>query len=121
MRIIANKKKMLFSGEELLTLSRTCRQAGNEIDEVQRALSGLSGLEQCRSELTRQKEAVDLTTGRLVMLSSALREIAERYGESERKNEYALEAPVTLNVTHVTGSLFSGAGVHKSVERILKR
>lgn len=121
MRIIAQQKKMLSSSSELLSLSRTVRQAGSEVDGIERNLRGLSGLDGCRYELRQQREVIELLTGKIVNLSTSLYEISETYLSAEERNEYNLEEIPVLRGGTIKGSLYAGTEVSKKVQKILGR
>lgn len=119
MKIIAQQKKMLSSSSELLSLSRSMRQLSDEVGNVEQALRTLSELDACRYELKRQRDAMDLLTGRVVNLSTSLREIAELYTKAEERNEYNLEEAKALRRGATGGGLFTGREVNKKILKIL--
>lgn len=119
MRIKTQQNKMLASALDILTLSRTVRQMGTELSDVERKLRDLSCLDTCRRELTRQQENVELLTGRLVNLSTALREITDAYDRAEARNEQRMENTPPLRVSYAEGKLFQGMSVRKKIQEIL--
>ncbi len=119
MRIKTQQNKMLASALDILTLSRTVRQMGTELSDVERKLRDLSCLDTCRRELTRQQESVELLTGRLVNLSTALREITDAYDRAEARNEQRMENTPPLRVSYAEGKLFQGMSVRKKIQEIL--
>lgn len=119
MRIKTQQNKMLASALDILTLSRTVRQMGTELSDVERKLRELSCLDTCRRELTRQQENVELLTGRLVNLSTALREITDAYNRAEARNEQRMENTPPLRVSYAEGKLFQGMSVRKKIQEIL--
>lgn len=119
MRIIAEKKKLLSSSSELLSLSRTVRQLDDEVGSIEKCLRNLSELDTCRYELKRQRDALELLTGRIVNLSTSLREIAELYTRAEERNEYNLEEAPGLRSGTIKGGLYAGTNVHQKVQKIL--
>lgn len=119
MRIKTQQNKMLASALNILTLSRTVRQMGAEISDVERKLRDLSCLDTCRHELTRQQENVELLTGRLVNMATALREITDAYDRAENRNEQRMEDAPPLRAGYVEGKLFQGTSVHQKVQKIL--
>lgn len=119
MRITAQQKKMLYASSEFLSLSRTVRQLGDTVGSVENNLRSLSGLDGCRYELRRQRDAIELLTGRIVNLSTSLREITETYSRAEERNEYHLEEAPVLRSGTIEGSLYAGTEVHQKVLKIL--
>lgn len=119
MKINIQQNKMLASALGILTLSRTVRQIGAEVSDVERNLRGLSCLEACRHELVRQQEGIELLTGRLVNLATALSEITESYDRAEARNEQRMEDAPPLRAGYVKGRLFRGTFVHQKVLKIL--
>ena len=116
MKINIQQNKMLASALDILTLSRTVRQIGAEVSDVER---NLRGLEACRHELVRQQEGIELLTGRLVNLATALSEITESYDRAEARNEQRMEDAPPLRAGYVKGRLFRGTFVHQKVLKIL--
>lgn len=120
-KIRTEKRKLLFASEELLSLSGIIRQSGDYVEDVLRNLRSLSELEQCRYELKQQLESIEKTTGRVVMLSAALREVANLYSTAESRNEGELEEMAVSVARRIDGSVYSGTGIHDRVQKILKR
>lgn len=121
MKIVVQHKQLLASSSYILSLSRNVRQVRNEIDDIEKNMRGLSELDQCIYELRRQKEVIELLTGRLVNLSTNLRSITELYVRTEERNEERLEETQILHGGIVTGNLYSGSDIHNVVQNILKK
>ena len=119
MRIKTQQNKMLASALDILTLSRTVRQMGAELSDVERKLRDLFCLDTCRRELIRQQENTELLTGRLVNLSTALREITDAYDRAEARNEQRMEDTPPLRMGYAEGKLFQGVSVRKKIQEIL--
>lgn len=121
MKILVEERQLFLSSQELLRVSRNVRQLGNEVYEVEKNLRNLSGLEQCRTELRRQMESIELLTGRLVNLSTALNDIAALYVRTEDRNESCLDDTPVCYAGTVKGDLYRGTDIHNKVQDILKK
>ena len=120
MRIVAHQGKMLRSSSDMLDLSRTVRRLGNEVREAEKQLWRYSSLDKCRYDLARQTEAIETITGRLVNLSTSLREIAETYTMAEERNENTLEEVSFIRTGAKIGRVFNGASVQSKIRSILR-
>ena len=120
MRIMINTEKARSAGLELLDLSRRIRRVEEETAQIRRDLQALSGLEGCCRALVRQEDASAELAGKLVRLSSALVEIAERYRRTETTNQDTLEEESTLFRQTIGGTLYTGSETTRNrLERIL--
>ncbi len=86
MKIKTDNLQLLREGEELLDVSRVVRRCGAEIENLRALLGRYTQMKGCCRELMKQSAAITETTARLALLSSALMDIANVYGRSERKN-----------------------------------
>ena len=122
MQITFQQRKAQQMSSELLTLSRTARQAGYEIDDVRRVLRTQTEFENCRQALGQENEAVSLLTACLVSLSAALNEITELYARAETRNMERLEDTSGSYSPIVSGTLYQGAGDTRiRMEQILQQ
>ena len=122
MQITFQQRKAQQMSSELLTLSRTARQAGYEIDDVRRVLRTQTEFENCRQALGQENEAVSLLTACLVSLSAALNEITELYARAETRNMERLEDTSGSYRPIVSGTLYQGAGdTRVRMEQILQQ
>ena len=121
MKILVQPKQLMSSGSDILALSRSIRQAGSAVEDIEKNLRPLSELDRCRHELKSQKESIERLTARLVNLSTALCEISEMYTHTEQQSEYLLEERAPSRYSGVTGNLYNGTNVHNSVQNILKK
>lgn len=80
-----------MGSRKLLELSQTVRQCRDEAEEVRHQLQQLTGMDECRSAISRMEESMALVTARVAGLSSALGEISGLYSGAERRNADALE------------------------------
>lgn len=120
MKIVINQNKMLRSSSDMLELSRTVRRLGSEVKEAERQLRRYSSLDKCRYDLIRQTEAIETITGRLVNLSTSLREITEAYTIAEERNENMLEEVSAFRTGAEKGRVYEGSYVHDKVRSILR-
>lgn len=91
MRIKFCTQQVDMGSRKLLELSQTVRQCRDEAEEVRRQLQQLTGMDECRSAISRMEESMALVTARVAGLSSALGEISGLYSGAERRNADALE------------------------------
>lgn len=91
MHININPQKANNISSELLGLSRSLRQSREGVEDVQHQLRQLTELDECKAALHKQEETLAELTARLVNMSSALREIAEVYQNTEEKIQDAME------------------------------
>ena len=91
MYININPQKANSISSELLDLSRSLRQSREGVEAVQHQLHQLTELEECKAALRKQEESLAELTARLVNMSSALREIAAVYQNTEENIQNTLE------------------------------
>lgn len=91
MYININPQKANRISLELLDLSRSLRLSREGVEDVQHQLHQLTELEECKAALRKQEESLAELTARLVNMSSALREIAEVYQNTEENIQDTLE------------------------------
>ena len=120
MKIVIHKENTRRASSDILKLSRTVRQLGNEVKEVERKLRGYSELSECVYELSRQKDKIETTTGKLVNLSNSLREITEAYTIAEERNEDRLEEAPAFRKGAEHGRVYVGSSVQSKVWSILR-
>jgi len=116
---ITPKKANLVS-LELLELSRSMRRSRESIEDVQQELRQLTELDECKAALRKQEESLTSLTARLMNLSTALREIAELYQNTEERIQDTLEEQPRSH--HEAGKVvIYGATdkVHKQIQQIL--
>ena len=110
------------AGLELLNLSRTLRQARDEVEAVRSQLRRHSQLEECRYALQKQVDALTQSTASCVKLSCSLREIVQMYRRTEDKNMNCLEETPSLARRKDEIVIFgSGYGLNQRVQQILNR
>lgn len=110
------------SGLDILELSRTLRQAREEVEEVRRELRRHTQLEECRYALQKQEDALARSTASCVKLSCSLREIAQLYRRTDRRNTDRLEErPASLRGREKI-VVFGGAyGLDQTIRKILNQ
>ena len=91
MYININPQKANSISLELLDLSRSLRLSREGVEDVQHQLHQLTELEECKAALRKQEESLAELTARLVNMSSALREIAAVYQNTEENIQNTLE------------------------------
>lgn len=91
MHININPQKANGISSELLDLSRSLRRSREGVEDVQHQLRQLTELEECKAALRKQEESLSELTARLVNMSSALREIAAVYQNTEENIQNTLE------------------------------
>lgn len=121
MKFAVQPKKMLLSGSDLLSLSRSIRQMGDEVESIERNLRRLSELDECRYQLRRQKEAIERSTARTVALATSLRVIAEMYSQVEEQNVCAIEDAPPPYKGERKVRVYLGSAINERIQRILKR
>lgn len=122
MQIIFQREPVRQVSAELLTLSKTVRQSGLEIEDILRALRMESEFESCKHDLKHHEESAYLLTARLVSLSTALNEIAQLYERVESANEERLEGASGFYRPSAPGTLYqTGNDTHARMERILSQ
>ena len=122
MQIVFQRELIRQASAELLTLSKTVRQSGYEVEDILRALRLETEFESCKHELKHQEESAYLLTARLVSLSNALNEIGRLYDRTEGDNEERLESASNFYRASVSATLYqSGNDTHMRLERILNQ
>lgn len=121
MKINIQQNGMLSSSQELLRLSRYVRQAGDEINDVERRLCDLSDLDFCRAALRQQQASLELLTGQIVHMASALYEITAAYIRTEQKNDFYLDDIPIPQGDVLQGKFFRGEVISQKIEKILKK
>ena len=122
MQIIFQRDPIRQVSAELLTLSKTVRQAGYELEDILRALRMETEFESCKHDLKHQEESAYLLTARLVSLSTALNEITQIYDRIETANAERLEGVSGFYRPSASGTLYrSGDDTHTRMERILSQ
>lgn len=122
MQIVFQRDPIRQVSAELLTLSKTVRQSGYEIEDILRALRMETEFESCKHDLKHHEESAYLLTARLVSLSTALNEIAQIYERTEDANAERLEGVSGFYRPSVSGTLYrSGDDTHLRMERILRQ
>lgn len=120
MRIKFQREKTRRVSGELLTLSRTVRQTGYEVEDILRELRLDTEFEECVRSLTREMDAMSLLTAQIVNLSVALNDIGELYALAEARNREKLESSAGFRRASVSTALYlSGGDTRTRLERIL--
>lgn len=121
MKINIQQTGMLSSSQELLRLSRGIQQAGDEISDVERRLCNLSDLDSCRVALRQQRTSLELLTGQVVHMASALHEITAAYIRTEQQNDFYLDDIPILQGDTLQGQFFRGEVISQKIQKILKK
>ena len=122
MEILFQAEQAKRISSELLTLSRTLRQTGYEIEDIHRELRRESAFESCLRECRQQRDNASALTACLVHLSTALYEVAEVYGRAEERNADRLEDTSGLYRPVETGRIYPDSGDTRArMERILNQ
>ena len=122
MEILFQAEQAKRISSELLTLSRTLRQTGYEIEDIHRELRRESAFESCLRECRQQRDNASALTACLVHLSTALYEVAEVYGRAEERNADRLEGTSGLYRSSAGGTLARGGGaVRAQITQFLYR
>ncbi len=120
MHINIAPQKVNSISAELLDLSRSLRRSREGVEDVQVQLRQMTELDECKAALRKQGESLADLTAKLVNMSSALREIAETYQNTEEKLQDALEeqpridrAPGKVVIYGINDAL------HRQIQQIL--
>ena len=91
MKIKSDIRMLESESYDLLNISKTTRNLGDEIGSIRRQLRQLTSLDECVVALAVQEEALMLSTAKLANMANSLRQIADVYRLSEDKNMFQLE------------------------------
>ncbi|MBQ9616848.1 MAG: hypothetical protein IJR48_00655 [Oscillibacter sp.] len=122
MQIMFERERVRQVSAELLTLSKTLRQAGAELTDIRQALRTETEFDACRRNLKHREEDAALLTARLVSLSTALNEISQLYTRAENGNAELLDGVSGRYLPPASATLYlNGADTHLRMERILQQ
>lgn len=120
MHINITPQKANSISADLLDLSRLLRQSREGVEDVRRQLRQMTELDECKTALRKQEEALAGLTAKVVNMSSALREITEAYRDTEEKIQDSLEERPRVNREPGKVIIYGvNDAMHKQIQQIL--